>query len=311
MDIAAAQLAFDRLGRLDRVEVRLARRRRGSTRRSARSPRDCRPGLARAAPGAPRASRSSRCCAAFHFNLAALSYVALLVGLFLVYNTVSTSVIAAPRGDRHAARAGRARARRVLALFLGEALRSAALGLRAGHRRWAAASRDGAVRADVGDGEHAVRRARRRRPGRSTRADVALAVRRGRAAGSGRGRGRRRSRRRGVAPLRRSAAAPIDARCHRVRARWTRHRRRVPAGVGRAAAAARVRSAACRSFGFLAAVSDRLRARRAGAGGAGRVCRGLGVGHARRVLGVEGAARAREPVGGDTRGSRSRWRRSP
>ena len=32
--------------------------------------------------------------AAFHLNLTALSSIALLVGLFLVYNTVSTSVIA-------------------------------------------------------------------------------------------------------------------------------------------------------------------------------------------------------------------------
>ena len=30
---------------------------------------------------------------AFHFNLAALSYVALVGGLFLVYNTVAVSVI--------------------------------------------------------------------------------------------------------------------------------------------------------------------------------------------------------------------------
>jgi putative ABC transport system permease protein len=30
---------------------------------------------------------------AFHFNLTALSYIALLVGLFLIYNTVSISVI--------------------------------------------------------------------------------------------------------------------------------------------------------------------------------------------------------------------------
>ena len=31
---------------------------------------------------------------AFHFNLTALAWVALLVGLFLVYNTVAVSVIA-------------------------------------------------------------------------------------------------------------------------------------------------------------------------------------------------------------------------
>ena len=30
---------------------------------------------------------------AFHFNLTALSYIALLVGLFLIYNTISVSVI--------------------------------------------------------------------------------------------------------------------------------------------------------------------------------------------------------------------------
>ena len=51
MDIAAAQLAFDRLGRVDRIDVQLTRRRwrragptPRSTPRSPRSRRGCRPG---------------------------------------------------------------------------------------------------------------------------------------------------------------------------------------------------------------------------------------------------------------------------
>ena len=65
--------------------------------------------------------------AAFHLNLTALSWVALVVGLFLVYNTVTISVIArreeigmlralgvtrAPGGGAVPRRSGRARAGR-------------------------------------------------------------------------------------------------------------------------------------------------------------------------------------------------------
>ena len=44
--------------------------------------------------------------AAFHLNLTALSYVALLVGLFLVYNTVSVAVLSRRRRSARCAALG-------------------------------------------------------------------------------------------------------------------------------------------------------------------------------------------------------------
>ena len=118
MDIAAAQWAVDSLGRLDRVDVRLAdgvdvaMAERDIT---ARLP----PGLTVRRPSA-RGAEVERMLRAFHFNLTALSLIALLVGLFLVYNTVSVSVIArrAEIGTLRTLGASRAA---VAALFLGEA----------------------------------------------------------------------------------------------------------------------------------------------------------------------------------------------
>jgi putative ABC transport system permease protein len=117
MDIAAAQLAFDRLGRVDRVDVRLAdpsRLDEAERAITAKLP----PGLSVQRP-ARRGEQVEQMLAAFQFNLSALSYVALLVGLFLVYNTVATSVIAR-REEIGMLRALGASRRRVLTLFLGE-----------------------------------------------------------------------------------------------------------------------------------------------------------------------------------------------
>ena len=119
MDIAAAQLAFSRLGLLDRVDVKL------------------KPGIEVDAAEAEIANRLpaslavtrpqqgsgqvEKMIAAFHFNLTALGSIALLVGLFLIYNTVSISVITRREeiGALRTVGAGRAL---VLALFLGEAM---------------------------------------------------------------------------------------------------------------------------------------------------------------------------------------------
>ena len=129
MDIAAAQWAFDRLGRVDRVDVRLdepSRLDEAEQAIGARLPA----GLNVQRP-ARRGQQVEQMLAAFQFNLAALSYVALLVGLFLVYNTVATSVIAR-REEIGVLRAlGTPRAT-VLALFLGEAAVLAAVGCLAG-----------------------------------------------------------------------------------------------------------------------------------------------------------------------------------
>jgi len=125
MDIAAAQDALDLWGRIDRADVQLrdgvdvavAEREIGE-----RLP----DGLAVRRP-ARRGAEVERMLAAFHFNLNALSSIALLVGLFLVYNTVSVSVITR-RPEIGMLRTVGASRRTVLGLFLGEAVLLAAVG---------------------------------------------------------------------------------------------------------------------------------------------------------------------------------------
>jgi putative ABC transport system permease protein len=125
MDIAAAQAAFNRLGRLDRIDLRLAP---GISIDSAeqtiasRLPR----GLIVRRPER-RGRQVEKMLRAFQFNLAALSHIALLVGLFLIYNTVSISVITR-REEIGMLRALGTSRRRILALFLGEAAGLAAVG---------------------------------------------------------------------------------------------------------------------------------------------------------------------------------------
>src|SRR6185295_15465552 len=92
MDIAAAQLAFDRLGRIDRLDVLVPDGTDVDATLAAVAAR-LPPGL-RAQRPARRGEQVEQMLAAFHLNLTALSWVALVVGLFLVYNTVTISVIA-------------------------------------------------------------------------------------------------------------------------------------------------------------------------------------------------------------------------
>ena len=129
MDIAAAQLALDRLGRVDRVDVRLADGLDAAAARQAIAGR-LPPGLAVQRPER-RGAQVEKMLAAFHFNLTALSYIALLVGMFLVYNTVSVGVITR-RAEIGMLRTVGAPRRAVLALFLGEAAGLALVGCAAG-----------------------------------------------------------------------------------------------------------------------------------------------------------------------------------
>jgi putative ABC transport system permease protein len=118
LDIATAQLAFDRLGRVDRVDVRLKNPEaldRAERSIGARLP----PGLAVQRP-ARRGAQVEKMLAAFQFNLGALSLVALLVGLFLIYNTVATSVISRREEIGILRALGTSRAA-LLGMFLGEA----------------------------------------------------------------------------------------------------------------------------------------------------------------------------------------------
>ena len=121
MDIATAQLLFDRLGWVDRVEIQLYE---GET---ADTIADAERAVAARLPDGLRVQRPARrgrqvekMLAAFHFNLTSLSYIALVVGLFLVYNTVAVSVITRRR-EIGTLRALGATRRMVRRLFLGEA----------------------------------------------------------------------------------------------------------------------------------------------------------------------------------------------
>ena len=119
MDIAAAQLAFDRLGRIDRIDLKLTDPSRLDEAEAAIAGR-LEPGLHVQRP-ARRGAQVEKMLAAFHFNLSALSSIALLVGLFLVHNTIATSAIAR-RAEIGMLRAVGASRRTVLRLFLAEAL---------------------------------------------------------------------------------------------------------------------------------------------------------------------------------------------
>ncbi len=129
MDIAAAQVTFDRLGRLDRIDVRLA---------EGIDPADAEQAIAASLPAGLVVQRPSRrgqqveqMLAAFHLNLTALSSIALLVGLFLVYNAISVSVLGR-REEIGALRAIGVTRGQVQAQFLGEALVLGALGIAVG-----------------------------------------------------------------------------------------------------------------------------------------------------------------------------------
>lgn len=126
MDIAAAQLAFDRLGRVDRLDVLLpdGADLQGTVETIARR---LPPGLSAQRP-ARRGEQVETMLAAFHTNLTALSWIALIVGLFLVYNTVTISVVAR-RHEIGTLRALGLTRRKVLLLFLGEAAALAAVGI--------------------------------------------------------------------------------------------------------------------------------------------------------------------------------------
>jgi putative ABC transport system permease protein len=119
LDIADAQRALDRYGRLDRIDVTL-----GPGEDTGRVEAGIRALLPPSAmiqrPGA-RSDESQRMLRAFRWNLRVLSYISLVVGAFLIYNTISVSVVRR-RAEIGILRAiGAARAT-IFGLFLAEAL---------------------------------------------------------------------------------------------------------------------------------------------------------------------------------------------
>ena len=125
MDIAAAQWAMDSVGYVDRVDLRL---------RDGVAVVDAEQVIASRLPAglsvrrpSSRGTEVERMLRAFHFNLTSLSLIALLVGLFLVYNTVSVSVITR-RAEVGLLRTAGATRGTIVALFLGEAAVLALIG---------------------------------------------------------------------------------------------------------------------------------------------------------------------------------------
>src|SRR6266436_4748724 len=123
MDISAAQHALNRFGRIDRVLVQVPH---------APSLEDWQQRLRQALPAGVQVraagagtNENRRMLAAFRWNLRLLSYIALVVGAFLIYNTISVSVVRR-RSEIGIVRALGADRKEVLAAFLGEA---ACLGL--------------------------------------------------------------------------------------------------------------------------------------------------------------------------------------
>jgi putative ABC transport system permease protein len=125
MDIAAAQVLFNRLGRLDRIDV---------------VPRDGFPldlvqetlqqrlgaGVQVRRPQA-RNQAVEKMLRSFHVNLTALSLIALIVGMFLIYNSTTISVVQRRR-ELGILRALGVPRRRIFRLFMGEALLTGVLG---------------------------------------------------------------------------------------------------------------------------------------------------------------------------------------
>ena len=119
LDIADAQQALHHYGKLDRIDVTV-----GPHEDFARVEQAVRHALPVSAllekPGA-RSEENQRMLRAFRWNLRVLSYISLVVGAFLIYNTISVSVVRR-RAEIGILRAIGAARSTILALFLSEAL---------------------------------------------------------------------------------------------------------------------------------------------------------------------------------------------
>lgn len=119
LDIADAQQVLERYGKLDRIDATVS-----ATEDFAAVEAAIRRTLPRSyliqKPGA-RSEENQRMLRAFRWNLRALSYISLVVGAFLIYNTISVSVVRR-RAEIGVLRALGTARHSILGLFLAEAL---------------------------------------------------------------------------------------------------------------------------------------------------------------------------------------------
>ena len=123
MDIAAAQAALGRFGRVDRIYIRIPQLS-GSANISLdewqRRIQEVLPTSMQVRRAGASTDENRKMLAAFRWNLRLLSYIALVVGAFLIYNTISVSVVRR-RAEIGIVRATGASRRQIFAAFLGEA----------------------------------------------------------------------------------------------------------------------------------------------------------------------------------------------
>jgi putative ABC transport system permease protein len=133
MDLAAAQRALNRFGRVDRILLKVPEA--PSLEEWQQRVRAALPPGVEVRTQGTGTNENRRMLAAFRWNLRLLSYIALIVGAFLIYNTISVSVVRR-RPETGIVRALGASRSAVLVAFIGEAaffgLAGAALGLPVG-----------------------------------------------------------------------------------------------------------------------------------------------------------------------------------
>jgi putative ABC transport system permease protein len=118
MDIAAAQQATGKMGRVDRILLKVPDQPNIDTWQQRLQA--ALPAGVTVNPQGSQTAANRRMLSAFRWNLRILSYIALLVGAFLIYNTISVSVVRR-RADIGIVRALGASRRSVLLAFLAEA----------------------------------------------------------------------------------------------------------------------------------------------------------------------------------------------
>ncbi len=117
VDIAAAQDLLGMVGKLDRIEAFLPP---GETDDAGKAIRAAVPASWDVETPGARSEENRRMLRAFRWNLRILSYISLLVGAFLIYNTIAVSVVRR-RSEIGILRALGTSSRGVLLIFLGEA----------------------------------------------------------------------------------------------------------------------------------------------------------------------------------------------
>ncbi len=91
MDIGAAQVATGKVGRIDRILIKLPDH--GHLEQWEKTLRSATGGSIQLQPQGSETAANRKMLSAFRWNLRVLSYIAVLVGAFLIYNTISVSVV--------------------------------------------------------------------------------------------------------------------------------------------------------------------------------------------------------------------------